>query len=224
MTKKRGTENGNDSSKREKVESISRRHTFALATSGVIAAGLVAAPVSRAEATETASPEEERLAALESAVQGVSSQVDAIQSIGVTNDDVFFSANIAGTGNKGVHVIQPDWSHYNPFFVAPYPLRITSATLAFTTFSDQEIKAQRNVLLALRRFRNGAGAQIVERDLYFGRPAAYSAFPLDGAVWNETSRSLDTGDVVAFGLSLATNLKFPLHYPVTITLKYARTT
>lgn len=156
---------------------------------------------------------------ISAAVAPVSTQLTAMEGVMLTKDDLLFTTIISGTADGTTFVPETIYSHYNKFFVAPFPLRILSATLMFSRPQDASTSSK-NFNLALRRFRSGTGAQIVEKTTWAEAIVADTAWSFDGATWNEANRVLQAGDGLGFGGSVAGGAK--LTYPVAVTVRFAR--
>lgn len=152
-------------------------------------------------------------------IENAEDQIDALASVMATSDDLLFTAIIQGIANGANLVTESAFSHYNEFFVAPYPVRIISANIMFGR--AQTAPDSTNYFnLALRRFRANAGVQVVEKSL-LGNPAAQrTVWSFDGATWNEEARILQVGDGLAFGGSAMGSPK--ITYPVAITVRFER--
>lgn len=175
----------------------------------------IGAPTGATDATPKAYVD----AGITSAVTPVATQVTAMEGVMLTKDDLMITTIISGTADGATFVPETVYSHYNKFFVAPFPLRILSATLMFSRPQDASTSSK-NFNLALRRFRSGAGAQIVEKTTWAEAIVTDTAWSFDGATWNEANRVLQAGDGLGFGGSVAGGAK--LTYPVAVTVRFAR--
>lgn len=153
------------------------------------------------------------------AVAPVSGQVNAMQGVMLTKDDLMLTTIISGVPDLATVASETTFSHYNEFFVAPFPLRILSAQIMFSRVQET-YTATKYWNLTLRRLRANVGANIVEKSTFAEQPLQRTAWNFDGATWNETNRVLQAGDGLAFGGSVAGGGK--ISYPVAVTVRFAR--
>ena len=163
------------------------------------------------------------------AVEPVSANVEALESVVITADDVFVSTHIPGTRQGTSIIVDANAGHYNVFFVAPHHMEITGAWVVMGEAPNpvqESTTPDKHFDFVLRRFRtNSEAGQVVQVPVRLNPDGSMpvsqrKAFPLAGGVWNATNRILAPGDSLAFGVVISGGYVFK--YPVAVTVKYRR--
>ena len=172
------------------------------ATEGLASEGFVTDTVAAIPTADTATP---GLITLGEVSARASDTVQAAMSQAVTSDELFTSVVLGASPT------------ITTLMIAPYPLRITTITMVFDSFTLAANAT--NYMTATFRKYTTTGTVLVSKATSTEGITARKPWRFDAVSWNESARELAEGDALNLGFGSA-GTGSTVTFPVNITIGY----
>ena len=172
------------------------------ATDGLASEGFVADTVAAIPAAELSTP---GLITLSAVSARASDTVQAAMSQTVNSDELFTSVVLGASPT------------ITTLMIAPYPLRITTITMAFDSFNLAANST--NYMTATFRKYTTTGTVLVSKSTSTEGITARKPWRFDAVSWTESARNLAEGDALNLGFGSA-GTGSTVTFPVNITIGY----